>query len=310
MEARIEDQRTDASSLAVPLTVPSPLAPLYAYFPLVTYSSPNDVGTTPAPPLPTLWALGPPPTGHRESLDPLCRQAQAWARFSGIQAEPRWLQHGAGAPGGSLPALHLPEGDLLGAEEVGGWIASAAQAGTGKKRSSSGAGAGAAQDDAPPAADPTVQAYSSLVETTLLPAVMAALYLSPSSPPRVVPDPSLPILSAVAAKFLGVAEKRDRIAQVKRMRGGKVGSRVVLDLEEVEREAVEALEALEVKMQATEGRGEWFHGSSSPSKLDAMLYSLLSIISVLPVSGDGGALRSAFDSRCPALVGWVKRHDP
>ncbi|GAA5925091.1 hypothetical protein JCM1841_005783 [Sporobolomyces salmonicolor] len=307
MGARIGHQRTNAPSLAVPLTVPSPLAPLYAYFPLVTYSSPNDVGTTPAPPLPTLWALGPPPPGHKESLDPLCRQAQAWTRFSGIQAEPRWLQHGAGAPGNSLPALHLPEGDLLGADEVVGWIA-AAQAGKGKQRSSS--GAGAAQDESSPAADPTVQAYSSLVETTLLPAVMAALYLSPSSPPRVVPDRSLPILSAVAAKFLGVAEKRDHIAQVKKMRGGKVGSRVVLDLEEVEREAVEALEALEVKMKATEGRGEWFHGSSSPSQLDAMLYSLLSIISVLPASGDGGALRSAFDSRCPALVGWVKRHDP
>lgn len=239
----------------MPFTVPSPLAPLYAYFPLLTV--PNDDSTTPAPSKPTLWVLGPPPTGHKESIDPVCRQAQAFARFSQVDAQPRYLPHGQGAPGGNLPALHLPQGDLIESEGVHGWISTGNFDGKvdekqqdKEKRDN---------DDVTPQ-DPILQAYTSLVETTLLPAVVAALYLLPTAP-QVTPSPNLPFLSQLASKWLGISKRQDRISQVKRLRGGKVGSKVVLDLEEVEREAVEALQALEDKMRESRGDGEWFLGA-------------------------------------------------
>ncbi|GAA5834864.1 hypothetical protein JCM5353_004905 [Sporobolomyces roseus] len=298
-----EEMRREEKEKEMPFTVPSPLAPLYAYFPLLTVS--NDDSTTPAPSKPTLWVLGPPPTGHKESLDPVCRQAQSFARFSQLDAQPRYLTHGQGAPGGSLPALHLPQGDLIETEGVNGWISTGNFDGKvdekqqdQEKRDN---------DDVTPQ-DPILQAYTSLVETTLLPAVVAALYLLPAAP-QVTPSPNLPFLSQLASKWLGISKRQDRISQVKRLRGGKVGSKVVLDLEEVEREAVEALQALEDKMQESRGDGEWFLGASSPSQLDALLYSLLSIISVLPSKGDSGLLRTTLE-RCPALSKWYKSHDP
>jgi len=111
--------------------------------------------------------------------------------------------------------------------------------------------------------DPIVQAYTSLVSTTLLPAVLAALYLLPSTSVSspVIPQQSLPFLSNLAQKWLGISEKQDRISQVKKLRGGKVGKKTVLDLEEVEREAVEALEALEEKFKEGNGHDQWFLGA-------------------------------------------------
>jgi hypothetical protein len=135
--------------------------------------------------------------------------------------------------------LHLPNGELLGKEELGGWIAS--------------------KSSAAPSSDPTHQAYTSLVLTTLLPAVLSSLYLSPTPIP-LTPLRPLPYLSALAASFSAYGQRRERIAEIKRLRGGKVGSRVVLDLEEVERDAVETIEALEVKLKATEGTSAWFGG--------------------------------------------------
>jgi hypothetical protein len=52
-----------------------------------------------------------------------------------------------------------------------------------------------------------------------------------------------------------------------------------------------------------------FFSSSSPSQLDASLYSLLSIISILPAKGDSGLLRTTLD-RCPRLTKWYKSHEP
>ncbi|GAA5909446.1 uncharacterized protein JCM6883_003947 [Sporobolomyces salmoneus] len=290
----------------MPWTVPSPLAPLYAYFPLLIVS--NDDSTTPAPSKPTLWVLGPPPTGHQESLDPVCRQAQAFARFSGMDCQPRYLSDGLGAPGGTLPSLHLPQGDLIETERVVEWIE--------KNSRSSDGGATTKQsqeekeDSTERPIDPVVQAYTSLVETTLLPAVVAALYLLPSSAaPSVTPTTSLPWLSNLAAKWLGIGQKQEKISQVKKLRGGKVGKNTVLDLEEVEREAVEALEALEEKFEGQKKDERWFLGANSPTQLDASVYSLLSIISVLPAKGDSGILRTTLE-RCPNLSRWYKSHEP
>lgn len=251
----------------MPWTVPSPLAPLYAYFPLLTVS--NSDTTTPAPSKPTLWVLGPPPPGHQESLDPISRQVQAFARFSQLDAQPRYLSNGNGAPGGTLPSLHTPQGDLIETEGINKWI---------EDQSKTASGSAEKGDDEELPLDPVLQAYTSLIETTLLPAVLAALYLLPSSAPSVTPSLALPFLSQLASNWLGIREKQDRISQVKKLRGGKVGAKVVLDLEEVEREAVESLQAIEDKFNETTNRSteQWslgaryasfFHIKLSPRQL-------------------------------------------
>lgn len=110
-------------------------------------------------------------------------------------------------------------------------------------------------------AEPSHQAYLSLVLTTLLPAVLAALYLSPASvAPEVVPTVSRPFLSSIAHVYLTWNDRSDRIEEIKRLRGGKSGKAVALDLDEVEREAVEAVDALEVKAQAARS-SDWFDGA-------------------------------------------------
>jgi hypothetical protein len=65
----------------------------------------------------------------------------------------------------------------------------------------------------------------------------------------------------LAQKWLGISEKQEKISQVKKLRGGKVGRKTVLDLEEVEREAVEALDALEEKFQEGNENDQWFLGA-------------------------------------------------
>lgn len=253
---------TDVSSLAVPWTVPSPLAPLYAYFPLLTVSNDDDA-TTPAPTKPTLWVLGPPPSGHKESLDPSSRRVQALARFSNVDFDSRYLADGLGAPGGTLPSLHLPQGDLVETDRVDESILKLATtkpaASDDDDSNNKGDGGG---DRSPAAADPVVQAYTSLVETTLLPAVVAAVYLVAASTPSVTPALSRPFLSDLAHRWLGIAQRRDLISDVKRLRGGKTGKDVVLDLEEVERDAVEALEALEDKFSQQDKDARWFLGAA------------------------------------------------
>ncbi|GAA5969313.1 hypothetical protein JCM11641_007547 [Rhodosporidiobolus odoratus] len=262
-----------------------------------------------------------PPAGHSESLDPLCRATQAHARFAGVEtSKVRWVDwdHVEAAPGGQLPAVHTEDGDLFVGEEVDAWMskkqaAASTGAGTGKRTSGAGSGFGTPQPDETATGtafrDPTHQAYTSLIETTLLPAVLCALCLSPAgTAPSVVPPRDKPFLSACAGTLLNWNERRDRIEEVKRLRGGKVGKGTVLDLEEVEREAAETIEALEIKIKAKEGQGEWFAGASSPTRLDALLYALLSIIRILPAACDT-VLRPALE-RCPTLLRWVKQHDP
>ncbi|BGP54206.1 hypothetical protein JCM8202v2_001783 [Rhodotorula sphaerocarpa] len=260
------------------IPIPSPLAAFYAKFPLVELPGPTDTAGTLPPQTPfraKIWALGPPPAGHAESLDPLCRAAQAYARFAFGGAETRWLawENRNSSPEGQLPALHTPNGDLLTGEELDAWIASHLTS-----------------------------------KNALLPALLAALYLSPATVgPAVVPDAARPFLSQLAHVYLSWNDRSTRIEEIKRLRGGKSSPAVPLDLEHVEREAVEAIEALEVKMQAASG-AKWFDGASGPARFDALLYAILSIVRILPRACDD-ALRPALE-RSPALSAWVKQHEP
>ena len=105
--------------------IPSPLAHFYAKFPLVTLPAPEEAYQQ-TPTKPKIWAYGPPPAGHSESLDPLCRAAQAYARFAFGGAETRWLDWDGkeSSPEGRVPALHTPSGDLLTGDELDAWSAS------------------------------------------------------------------------------------------------------------------------------------------------------------------------------------------
>lgn len=234
---------------AVPsIPIPSVISHFFSLFPLITYPAPCT--STPPPSVPTLWLLGPAPSASSpESLDPTCRQAQALARFSNYKLQVRWLNNAAGAPGEKVPALHLSSGELLGSEEV---LSKILGLDSGSKES---------KETTP---DPTHQAYNSLLTTTLLPSVLSSLYLSPTPHP-ITPAQSLPYLTGLASSLTVHQSRTARIAQIKQLRGGKQGAKVPLDLEAVEREAVAALGALEVKMRETEAEGEWFGGVSSVS---------------------------------------------
>lgn len=243
-------------SSIVPALPSVPIPPLvssfFSLFPLVIYPAPPT--STPPPTVPQLWLLGPPPsTGSKgESLDPASRKAQAIARFNHFNAEPRWLLHGAGAPGQELPALHLPNGELLGREEIAAHLLGVV---AGKHDASSSSSPKPAEATA---ADPTHQAYTSLLRTSLLPAVLVALHLC--TPTALTPAQEQPYLSALVTSFQAQSVRAAKIAEVKRLRGGKEGARSTLDLEAVERDAVTALGALEAKLRETEADGEWFGG--------------------------------------------------
>lgn len=237
---------------AIPaIPIPTLVATLFAQFPLKTYPAPPTSAL--APPSPTLWLLGPPPPPSTESFDPLCRQAQALARFTSPSSPLviRWLPSPASAPGGTLPALHLPSGALLSTPEVLEHFLPSAPATTPPPGSS---------PSFPTTPDARHQAFLALLTTTLLPAVLASLYLSPN-PPAVVPQTELPLLSGWAAAWTGVGERRERIDEVLRLRGRKVGVRAVLDLEELEWEGVETLGALEEVVKGPRV-GQWFGGSA------------------------------------------------
>lgn len=235
------------------ITVPPWLQHFYAYFPIVTYPA---VPPTAPPSIPTLWLLGPPPAESGYSLDPACRVAQALAQFSGVKVAVKWLDTSAGGVGARLPNLHLPDGSLLSHEELPEWFLQPDS----RAHSSAKANKPTTPAPTPETTDPTYQAFSSLLRSTLLPATLAAVYLA-STPAQVTPAKALPVLSALAARVTAQLARRARAAEVQKLRGGKAG---FLDLEELDREAAEALEAFETKLgeRSKEGGIEgWFDGA-------------------------------------------------
>lgn len=233
--------------------IPPFVSSFFAFFPLITYAPPHSPSSTPAQA--TLWLLGPPESPSTESLDPFSRQAQTLARFLDVVVDIRWLSSAAGAPGQKLPAMHLPNGELLGDREVVSWLV--------KPWFSL---SPVAEKSPAVLTTPAEEAFSSLVRTTLLPAVLAALYLSPTSSshplaPVIVPRKHLPILSSYAKSWTEVGEKRERISEVFKLRGKRNGIRQVLDLEEGEVDAVDTIGVLEEILNQEE-KPQWFAGAS------------------------------------------------
>jgi len=233
------------------IAIPPWLQHFNALFPIITYPA----APTSAPPtIPTLWLLGPPPAGSAYSIDPECRIAESLAQFAGVEVGVKWLETAAGGVGAKLPNLHLPDGSLLSSADLAAWFLQPESRATAK-----GANTPA---HAPETTDPTYQAFNSLLKSTLLPATLAAVYLSPS-PPAVTPAKALPALSTAAASVTAKLDRRARTAEVQRLRGGKAG---FLDLDELDGEAAQALDAFEAKMRERSKEGEiegWFDGAGS-----------------------------------------------
>lgn len=173
----------------------------------------------------------------------------------------KWCRNGNGSPGGTLPSLHLPKGDLIDSENVYSILSAISTGGTSSSEKQD------EEESEEVEVDPIVQAYTSLISTTLLPSIYASLYLTPTEHLSVTPSiASLPWLSRLARNYLSISERRDRLKEVGRMRGGGKaggGKTETLDLEELEREAKEALEAIEEKFGETSAQGgKWFLGST------------------------------------------------
>lgn len=250
------------------LPLPGVLAAFYSHFPLVTYPAPPT--SNPAPTTATLWILGilplsssTSPNPFPESLHPYSRIAQTLARFSLVPIELRWLSTEEGVFGEGFPNLHLPDGDLLGRGREGGELEEWLLTG---RRGKNTAIPGESEADR----SPTYDAFDELVKSTLLPAVMALGYFSTTTTKSKVTQginnnnnggSHRPFLSSCVAYYDSVLIRRERVKEIMKLRGGKKGG--VLDLEDLEREAVETIGVFEVKLREEKrGAEAWFEGSS------------------------------------------------
>lgn len=255
------------------IPIPPIIATLFSNFPLITYEAPPT--SIPAPSLPTLWLLGPPPTSTissptsskvLESLDPYCRILQSLARFLSSSTggeeqqgyEVRWMENEYGVVGGRLPNLHLPDGSLLGRDEKGlneyfkdpkKWRLNAGDTTTLVEEQKS----------------LSYEAFEVLVQKTLLPAVLSLAYFSEkkssntSSKKVIEEEDSLPYLSSWVAWYDSIVKKQARVDEVKLLSSSKKG---VLDLEEVERVGIETIGTLEIKFREDAyGAEGWFGGA-------------------------------------------------
>lgn len=243
------------------IPVPNWLISFYSIFPLVTYPSPP---TTTTPTVPTLWLLGPPPSTSPSSssspsstplsLDPACRIAQVLARFTYTEVQVEWWTTSAGGVGARLPNVHLSDGSLLSHEDLADFFLAPPSSSAGLNPNEK-----PKEKGTPAPADAVYLAFQSLLRSALLPAALLAVYLAHDAPPVVAqrPEQAQPLLSGWAQRAIDWSERREMVKEVGRLRGGKSGG---LDAEEVEREAIKALDAFEDKMAETAGE-DWFDGA-------------------------------------------------
>nr|XP_031863493.1 uncharacterized protein CI109_000743 [Kwoniella shandongensis]KAA5530565.1 hypothetical protein CI109_000743 [Kwoniella shandongensis] len=179
------------------------------------------------------------------------------------------------APGGTLPALHLPSQDrLIPTDEVRGWLEGTYPL-KGKGKELQGLPSQEAYDRA--------LALSQLILGHLLPAYLASLPSQPSDFHLLFPVPP-PLLAGLTTP----------------LPASLTGDRRDIDLEEVVRKGVEAIEAVEVILSE---QGEWAFGAKHPTSLDALIASHLYVVySFPPIS----ALRSAIESK-PVLGEYIDR---
>lgn len=298
--------------------MPALLARFYSFWPLVTYEAPD--AQTPAPSVPTLWLA------ESSALDFESRSALALARFAtsgntttdsaqnprrrasaGIKFDVKRCASADGAPDGLLPALHLPNGDLVSAPDVHARILTVAS------KSS-----GGSEKEKPSARQ---IAFQALLDSEVRPAVHASLFVGDARRRRTATasdrqQSSTPWLRSLVDRLaLEPRERSMRLAELCELllaagkEGGAAPSMAGLmtpyafDVEALEAEAQGALTSFEEVVSAESDQEMWLLGASGPTKLDASLFALLELVH--DELERSAPLRVHLTKRCPALLHWL-----
>lgn len=200
-----------------------------AHFPLVTYPSSLAPSSPRTEERIILWLVG--TNTSAESLDPLSRQLQALARFTGRAVEVRsseetYLTRDNTAFRGDKAIAFLGTTTVQREQET------------------------------------IHKAYSTLINATLLPALLATIYLSPSPSPSTSTStaPPAPFLLSLLQIYTAFLSRRETIKQIKKLRLAHGAGEGILELEELEREGVECIRNLEEKFEE-QGTPGWFCGN-------------------------------------------------
>lgn len=84
-----------------------------------------------------------------------------------------------------------------------------------------GTGAGGSGPAVQVAEEPVLKAYNALIKSSLLPAVLATLYFTPTPTFTISPYQSLPLLSDLHRKVETLATTRQQIQEIQNLCGGK-----------------------------------------------------------------------------------------
>lgn len=196
---------------------------------------------------------------------------------------------------GRLPALHLPDGQLLEASEIEEWLR-----------------------EAHPTADLESPAWYSLVESKLYPALTTHLFTEPiwSSHTQPLYHSKLKTAPWLSKFILGNVASTHRnavLGQVSAMAITADPGRTNIAVEDLEDGAAEALSALEDRLTESGGSAGWFLGSEKALPIDAVVFAHCHIILSLPhTAGHVGTspklnvLRNALTQNVN-LVSWTRR---
>ena len=208
-------------------------AQFLAQFPLITYLSPLSPPQAETKDRIILWLVGREEEG--ETRDPLSRQLVTLARFLGRGTEVKWGNKGFM----TVDNKYYDQDKAL--------IYLAGTATTTKNQGNKESTTSTMQS-----------AYTALIHSTLLPALLATLYLSPPSPsPSNAPTA---FLSSLLQIYTTHQSRKEIIQHIKSLRLSAGSGEGILELEQLEREGVDCIKNLEEKF-TQEGTLGWFGGN-------------------------------------------------
>ena len=218
-----------------------------AHFPLVTYPAPIAASIPQTEERIILWLSN--AETQAESLDPLSRQLQSLARFTGRTVESRYARNRS-------TAYSTRDNKSFDQAQSLAYFTQSDTANDKTKNSTIHA------------------AYSALLNSTLLPAVLATIYLSPPSPSSTPSSqPATPFLVSLLEIYTNFQSRKETIQQIKKLRLANGAGDGILELEELEREGVDCIKNLEEKFEE-QGTPGWFCGNRSAPLLLILLLRL------------------------------------
>lgn len=219
-----------------------------------------------------------------ESSDPTCLRVQLLFLLRNVPVEFKPWSNAESAPEGTLPALHLPGGELLSSGEIRPWL---------EKEYPLQEDVKALNGMPTQEAHTTALAHSHLILSKIYP-VYSTLEPHPSTLCLPFPLPTTPINLSPSIYH--------RIPLWLRNLGG-AETRLSEDSEQKEKEGIEGIEALTRLSREYLRDGEWFLGAREPSPLDALIASHIYPLATLP---ETLKLRQAVD-QAPELKEYVER---